>query len=265
MGSKIGSENGREDENPLHTVFLDAYWIDQTEVTNGMFQAFIDDTGYKTDAEKRSYSWIFNKKTDMGWEIIDGADWKHPIGPESSLEGLEAHPVVQISWNDAAAYCKWAGRELPTEAQWEKAVRGPDERIYPWGNEFDCNNGNFNYYDEPLVDFSVVKGGPECDKYDTTAPVGSFPEGASPYGAYDMSGNVKEWVADWYDKNFYAISSASDDNPENTVDSENKVLRGHSWYFNEYYVRSAIRDYYPPNNSYQFIGFRCASSDHTAP
>jgi len=132
MGSPISE--GIANEWPQHTVYLDAFWIDQTEVTNRQFEKFVQATGYRTDAEKEGTGGKFVGSYDSPARV-DGADWRHPDGPDSSLGGRAEYPVVQVSWNDAQAYCKWAGARLPTEAQWEKAARGTDERRYPWGNQ----------------------------------------------------------------------------------------------------------------------------------
>jgi sulfatase modifying factor 1 len=127
---RMGSENGGSNEKPMHEVFLDEYWIDKYEVTNEQFARFVSETRYETEAEKRgkSYGW-----DGEGWKEKEGWSWKHPRGPGSAYEA--DHPVVHVSWNDAEAYARWAGKELPTEAEWEKAARGKDGRKYPWGEE----------------------------------------------------------------------------------------------------------------------------------
>ena len=153
-----------DDEKPTHRVYLDAFYIDKYEVTNAHFQQFVQAMGHRTQAERAG----------------DNMTWRAPRGSGSSIAGLEQHPVVRVSQEDAKAYCTWAGKRLPTEAEWEKAARGTDGRIYPWGNQFDSKRGNFA---------GRTKG---------TVPVGSYEGGQSPYGAHDMAGNVWEWVADWY-------------------------------------------------------------------
>lgn len=182
---EMGSEDGMRHESPVHRVFLDAFWIDQTEVTNEMFSIFVDGTGYETLAEDLGWSKLF--KGDRKYIRVTGADLAHPQGPDSNIQGLEDHPVVHVSWDDASAYCEWAGRRLPTEAEREKAARGTDGAAYPWGNG-DVSGNLLNFADSNLglneADNSVDDG------YQLTAPVGNYPQGASPYGALDMAGNV---------------------------------------------------------------------------
>ncbi|MGF3501312.1 MAG: formylglycine-generating enzyme family protein, partial [Candidatus Bathyarchaeia archaeon] len=181
----------------------EAYWIDRTEVTVAQFRAFVGATGYETTAEAEGWGYVYVASSGK-WERVRGADWEQPYGPGAAA-AEDDHPVVQVSWYDAAAYCAWAGGRLPSEAEWEKAARGTAGRIYPWGNTFDGRK--LNYCDANCVyswrDTAVDDG------YASTAPVGSYPGGASPYGALDMAGNVWEWVADWYDRTYYASSPGS--------------------------------------------------------
>ena len=246
----MGSEAGSDDEKPPHDVYLDAFWIDQTEVTNAMFAMFVGVTEYETEAEQKGWSYTY--VPDSGWEELNGADWQHPQGPESDLSGLGGHPVVHVSWNDATAYCAWAERRLPSEAEWEKAARGDDGRTYPWGNAAVAGN-LLNYADENLaVDWADED---ENDGYQFTAPVGSYPAGASPYDALDMAGNVWEWVDDWYDVYPGGDLSASDYFGETY-----RVLRGGSWFNDDRNVRSAVRFRINPDYSGNDSGFRCARS-----
>jgi serine/threonine-protein kinase len=204
-------------EQPQHRFYLDDFYIDKYPVTNAQFEQFVNATGYKAES--------------------DWGDWR-----KYYTKGKEKHPVVFVSWNDANTYCKWAGKRLPTEAEWEKAARGTDGRIWPWGNAWDkrkCNSSD---------------GGPG-----TTMPVGSYPAGASPYGVMDMAGNVCEWCADWYDENYYA--SAPNKNPQGPSSGTGRVLRGGSWSDNPSYARAAFRLWNYPVYGYDYdaIGFRGSS------
>ena len=248
----MGSNNGDSDEQPVHTVYLDAYWIDQTEVTNAMFTLFVERTGYQTDAEGIGSSYVFD---GTNWNDVSGADWQHPQGPSSGLAGLNDHPVVHVSWNDAEAYCGWAGVRLPSEAEWEKAARGIDGRTYPWGNQSLAGN-LLNFADINLnVDWADRN---VDDGYQFTAPVGSYPAGASPYGALDMAGNVWEWVEDWYGETYYSQSPES--NPTGPASGQYRVLRGGSWVSYGVDLRSAYRYWGGPDLRNYVIGFRCVLS-----
>jgi len=261
MGS-TDADNTPDNERPDREIPVDAFWIDQTEVTNAMFRHFVAETGHKTEAEDKGRAEYLEIPTSK-WVWAEGANWQHPRGPGSDIQGLERHPVVQVSWYDALAYCKWAGRQLPTEAEWEKAARGTDARKYPWGPEPVAWN-RLNYADLNLE----VKGADkkEDDRYQFTAPVGSYPEGASPYGALDMAGNVSEWTSSLWGK--------SQDQPDyrypyNPKDGREKldaaadvwrVVRGGTWYSAEDAVRTAFRSRLPPHSQFVGVGFRCATS-----
>jgi len=242
------------EEKLQHTVYLDAYWIDQTDVTNALFAKFVAATGYQTDAEKAGSGYAFDPASD-NWAYTKGANWQHPRGPNSDLQGLDQHPVVQVSWNDATAYCQWAGRRLPTEAEWEKAARGTDGRIYPWGNQPVAGN-LLNFADKNLnvswADKTIDDG------YQYTSPVGHYPDGASPYGALDMAGNVWQWVNDRFSGTYYSSSPAK--NPTGPTSGPNRGLRGGAWVNVIWSVRAAIRGGGPPDNRDDFGGFRCARS-----
>lgn len=256
MGASASDPEAQPDEHPQHKVYLEAFWIDATEVTNAQFARFVQATGYQTEGERAGTGRFFETITRK-WRESSRVNWRHPHGLFSSLKGLEAHPVVHISWNDAQAYCAWAGKRLPTEAEWEKAARGTDGRLYPWGNSRPAGE-LLNFADRrlpvPWADQAVDDG------YRFTAPVGSYPAGASPYGALDMAGNVWEWVADWYDEAYYAGSPASD--PPGPPSGTSHVLRGGSWYDDAGGVRSTDRAAWPylPNVTSAVVGFRCARS-----
>ena len=252
-GSKEDDPAADDDEHPQRSIYLDAFWIDETEVTNAMFARFVQETGHQTDAEKEGWGWAF---TGGNWGRTDGAEWRHPQGPDSTIKGLEQHPVVQVSWNDAKAYCEWAGRDLPTEAQWEKAARGADGRTYPWGNE-DVAGHLVNLCDKNCP-FSGNRIDSIDDGYEFTAPVGSYPEGASPYGALDMVGNVWEWIADWYDAEYY--NDSPERNPQGPDTRDLRVLRGGSWYYVARRVRAGSRGWDVPADRSVGDGLRCAAS-----
>lgn len=254
MGSADNDSGAGNDEKPQHRVTLDAYWIDRTEVTNAMFARFVAASGYRTDAEKAGQGHVY-REVGSSWEETAGADWQHPRGPDSSLAGLDQHPVVQVSWNDAAAYCAWSGRRLPTEAEWEKAARGTDGRLFPWRDQ-DGIGDLLNFADRNL-DVSWADKNVE-DGHRFTAPVGSFLKGAGPYGALDLAGNVWEWVADWYDQNYYASSPAL--NPLGPNLGQYRVWRGGSWGNSQWYARAACRRWYEPDRRSDDVGFRCARS-----
>jgi formylglycine-generating enzyme required for sulfatase activity len=227
---EMGGTGISSDEEPVHTVVLDGFWIDRTEVSNGQYQLCAE-------------AGACQASTTCGW---GGSTY----GDASKTD----HPIACVNWHGAQAYCEWAGARLPTEAEWEYAARGPEGRIYPWGDDFECSRGNFD--DETQLDNYVVPGGEGCDGYLRTAPVGSFPAGASWCGALDMAGNVWEWVADWYDSGYYARSPL--ENPTGPEAGDYRVLRGGGWLCNESNVRAANRYYsYPPDLGYVYIGFRC--------
>ena len=170
-GSSVwGVEQGDADEKPQHRVYLDAFYIDKHEVTNARFQQFVRATGHRTRAERDGSGYVYTGQT---WEQVNGANWRAPRGPGSSIASLEQHPVVQVSQEDATAYCSWAGKRLPTEAEWEKAARGTDGQIYPWGNQFEGKRANFC---DTNCEMSW-KDSAANDGYRYTAPVGSY-EGA---------------------------------------------------------------------------------------
>jgi len=240
------------DESPQHLVYLDAFWIDQTEVTVEKFRTFVEATGYETIAESDGWAapWT-DGPMEKEWPHVPGTDWQHPHGPESRAE--DDHPVVQVSWDDAAAFCDWAGGGLPTEAQWEKAARGTDGRLWPWGDTYDGSRGSFCDAQCPVKRWNQDS---YDDGYALTAPVGSFPSGASPYGALDMAGNVWEWVVDWYGEDYYAYSP--DENPTGPSFATERTQRGGAWYDYESWVRTTVRHATPPWNRADDLGFRCA-------
>jgi formylglycine-generating enzyme required for sulfatase activity len=244
----IGSKEVVGDMLPEQLTTIESFWIDQTEVTNLMFSKFIDETGYKTDGENRGIGIVFSS---AGWVPVEGADWKHPQGPESEISGIMNHPVVQVTWNDANTYCKWAGRRLPTEVEWEKAARGTDGRKYPWGNE-EINGYLANIADNSTKFRWAIQS--INDGYELTAPVGTYPAGKSPYGAMDMAGNVIEWVSDWFGNYPEGIV-----NPECLSLNTCRLVKGGTWAFED--PQSTRRDWIDPTRVGNMIGFRCATSE----
>jgi eukaryotic-like serine/threonine-protein kinase len=214
----MGSDNVGSHENPVHKVYLDAYWIDKFEVTTAQYARCVADGDCSVPHLVESYT----RDSYYGNPSYDD------------------YPVIYVNWFQADAYCAWAGGSLPTEAQWEKAARGTDERTYPWGDAAPtCSLAN-NY---------------GC--VGDTSAVGSYPAGASPYGALDMAGNVWEWVADWYDSGYYSKSPLQ--NPTGPGSGSSRVLRGGSWNNTEKYVRSASRSGFTPHDYRSSSGFRCVS------
>ena len=208
--------NWYEDEAPVHIVSLDSFWIDRTEVTNEMYAKCVTEG-------------VCNPPDS----VSSNARTSYFGNPE-----FDDYPVVKVSWYDANIYCRWVDARLPTEAEWEKAARGNDGRFYPWGM------GESSM----MANYGIELG--------NTSAVGSFQQGASPYGVMDMAGNVWEWVADWYDASYYNTSPV--ENPHGPVSGETRVLRGGSWSNYNCDVRCASRVNRAPDFSNQYIGFRCA-------
>lgn len=244
----MGSEDGEENERPVHEVTLDAFWIDRMEVTNAQYAAFVTETGYITTAESVGDGWTMDESGE--WFPFEGANWQHPRGPGSDLDGLSDHPVVLVSWEDAAAYAEWTGGRLPTEAEWEYVARGSENRVYPWGDTFDGRRLNFCDLNCPSdhADKNVDDG------YAFTAPTGTYPDGASWVGTLDMAGNVWEWASDRYDDQYYQNSPAI--NPTGPASGEAKALRGGAWDRSGQDARASYRDSSYLRLSSSDIGFR---------
>jgi formylglycine-generating enzyme required for sulfatase activity len=237
------------DESPSHEVTLDDFWLDKTEVTNVQFAAFVTDTNYTTTAERNGWSTVFLSNQEA---MLSGANWRSPQGGTSSRNGLDDHPVVHLSWDDAYAYCDWANGRLPTEAEWEYAARGQTGSIFPWEGGFDANR--LNHCDRNCPTSWANLG--IDDGYGFTAPVGNYLDGASWTGALDMAGNVWEWVNDWYQSGYYETSPGI--NPLGPETGTKRVLRGGSWIDDEKKVTSFVRYQGSPEGSNNTLGFRCA-------
>jgi serine/threonine-protein kinase len=212
---------GDDSNPPIHAVYLDAFWIDQTEVTNKQYKACVDAGTCEPPSDTSS-----NTRPNY----------------YGNLE-FDNYPVLYVNWDKANRYCEvWKKGDLPTEAQWEKAARGTDGRTYPWGNEAPSSD-LLNYY----------------QNVNDTTKVKNYPNTKSFYGTYDMAGNVWEWVNDWYGATYYK-DTASSNNPLGPEAGQQRVLRGGSWYYLDFNVRSAIRNWVDPSISNYYVGFRCARS-----
>ena len=213
----MGSQDGDSDERPMHKVQLNAFSIDVYEVTVGQYEEFL------RSGEARA---------PLDWKTMNQSRY-HKL------------PVANIDWADAVAYCKWAGKRLPTEAEWEKAARGTDGRLYPWGND-------------PPTPLHANYGKTGAHNYDALVPGGTLEAGKSPYGVYDMAGNVWEWVSDWYDQDYYTSSPSK--NPTGPLQGQSKVIRGGSWGSGAKDLRSSDRDSHLPSARGMGTGFRCAKT-----
>ncbi len=246
----MGSDSGEPAERPVHEITVSGFYLDRFEVTNTAFSEFVTATNHVTDPERNGVGWHWTGE----WQQVKGADWRHPHGSQSSIVGLGQHPVVQVSWRDAAAYCEWRRKRLPSEAEWERAARDAGGVPYAWGNAPPVENALYR----------ASYGSDQCcsaddgDGYRYTAPVGSFPRGRSPFGVDDMTGNVWEWVRDTYDETFYGRSSAAD--PINTAPGKRKVIRGGGWGNNPWGLRTTLRHTNAPESGLSMVGFRCAKS-----
>ena len=269
MGDATGDRNSGDGEGPVHTVRLASFSIDTTTVTNDDFERFVVATGYVSEAESFGFSAVFRlglaaaPEELMGpaagtpwWVGVQGAGWRHPGGSRSDLDGLGDHPVVHVSWNDAAAYASWAGRRLPTEAEWEYASRGGLEGArFPWGDALTADDGwRCNIWQGRFPVTNTAEDG-----WLTTAPVTAY--SANGFGLYQTVGNVWEWCADWWHPTYYARSPRVD--PLGPESGFARVLRGGSYLCHESYCnryRNAARSSNTPDSSMGNTGFRTVSS-----
>jgi formylglycine-generating enzyme required for sulfatase activity len=231
-GSTVAYVPGLASSTGSTSVLVSPFWIDQHEVTNAQFQQFVDQTGHQTRAESLGKGWRW---TPQAIQQMPGWYWYQPQGSGSSIEGLDQYPVVLVSWDDAAAYCEWAGKRLPTEAEWTLAARGSDGRRYPWGNQ-DPSGEYLNYCDARCAWGQAGNS----DGFAGTSPVCQYPKGLSPYGLCDMGGNVWEWVADW------------------DVEGRKRAIWGGSWAHPASDAGLSGRNGYEYNGALDVLGFRCA-------
>lgn len=252
-----------DDEHPVHRVILDEFYMDKFEVTNRSFNKFVLERNYRTTADRKGKTWAY---INGRWSQTTGANWKTPEAGSSVFDSNRAdHPVVSVSWEDADAYCRWLGKQLPTEAQWEYAARGGTETEYWWGNMLPPRRKVENFADESLKSQYPNRRDPIVigydDGYARTAPAGSFD--SNPWGLHDVLGNVREWTADWYDEAHYKTGVTGVlRNPSGPSHGNYRVWRGGSW--NDpsesmKAIRVAKREHRGASTSGPDVGFRCVS------
>ncbi|KAM5232406.1 formylglycine-generating enzyme isoform 2-T2 [Hipposideros larvatus] len=260
----------QDGEAPARTVTIDAFYMDAYEVSNAEFEKFVNSTGYLTEAEKFGDSFVFegmlSEQVKTGiqqavaaapwWLPVKGADWRHPEGPGSTLLHRQDHPVLHVSWHDAVAYCAWAGKRLPTEAEWEYSCRGGlQNRLFPWGNKLQPRG--LHYANLWQGEFPVTNTGE--DGFRGTAPVDAFPPNG--YGLYNIVGNAWEWTSDWWSAHHSAEETL---NPKGPPSGKDRVKKGGSYMCHKSYCyryRCAARSQNTPDSSASNLGFRCAA-DH---
>uniref|UniRef100_A0A8C4T354 Formylglycine-generating enzyme n=1 Tax=Erpetoichthys calabaricus TaxID=27687 RepID=A0A8C4T354_ERPCA len=258
----------QDGEGPARRVHIQSFYMDMYEVSNLEFEKFVNATGYLTEAEKFGDSFVFEGllsdkvKNEIKqavaaapwWLPVKGASWRHPYGPDSSIADSLEHPVVHVSWNDALAYCIWASKRLPTEAEWEYACRGTlENRLYPWGNKLNPKGQHYaNIWQGEFPNKNTGEDG-----YVRSCPVTSFPSNG--YGLYNMVGNAWEWTADWWNVHHTTDETHNPKGPESGTD---KVKKGGSYMCHKshcYRYRCAARSQNTPDSSASNLGFRCAA------
>jgi sulfatase modifying factor 1 len=266
MGSHDAAAVPGDGETPVHEVTLQSYYIDACAVPNSAFDTFVAATGHVTAAERYGASFVFggllpdNFPTTRGvaqapwWREVHGATWRHPEGPQSDIAERPDHPVVHVSWSDALAYATWAGKRLPTEAEWEYAARGGlEQRVFPWGDDLEPDGGHrMNVWQGSFPDHNTNEDG-----WYGTAPVATYPPNA--YGLFNVCGNVWEWCADWYAADYYGHSPKT--SPTGPATGQSRAMRGGSYLCHASYCRRyrvAARSSNTSETSTGNQGFRCA-------
>ena len=267
MGTNEDYRYPGDGEGPAREITLGAFRIAKHSVSNAQFAAFIDDTGYRTETEQYEWSFVYHLflpddfpdtravEATPWWRQVYSADWAHPAGPQSNLDGLADHPVVHVTWTDAQAYCTWAGVRLPTEAEWEMAARGGlVQQRFVWGNEFAPDGQTMcNIFEGSFPVENTAEDG-----YIGTSPVDAFPPNG--FGLHDMAGNVWEWTNDWFNTEFHADGPRT--NPQGPPSGQAKAMRGGSYMCHDSYChryRVSARSSNTPDSSAGNLGFRVAS------